>query len=336
MEKITRYLWLAVAAVALGAALIGCATVGTTPTGESQWRSFKAADGTEIHYRYWAGPASPRAVIQIVHGAGEHSGRYDRFAKALVNQGYAVYAMDHRGHGLTLVRSRQLGDAGPDAWNAIVSDEQQMTKIARAEHPGAKLVLFGHSLGSFLAQDYIERSGASLDGLVLSGTSYGPAVPKEFLGALDDAAKKAPLAPSDVWAGLFKDFNKPFSDKPGFDWLSRDPAEVQKYLHDPLCGFNFNNEFVRDIFKGGFYDARDPAREARIPKNLPILVIQGSLDPVGENLKGTQALLDRYKALGLTNVSHKFYDGARHEVLNETNRDEVTRDVLNWLKTVVG
>jgi alpha-beta hydrolase superfamily lysophospholipase len=132
---------------------------------------------------------------------------------------------------------------------------------------------------------------------------------------------------------LFKDFNKPFSDKPGFDWLSRDPAEVQKYLKDPKAGFAFSNELVRDIFQG-FVDFRGPEREARIPKHMPILVIQGSLDPVGGNLKGTQALLDRYGALGIQPISHKFYEGARHEVLNETNRAEVTRDVLDWLKTV--
>ena len=213
-----------------------------------------------------------------------------------------------------------------------------MKAAAESNHcqanPGAKLVLFGHSLGSFIAQDYITRRPDLIDALILSGTAYRPPPPPQLLAALDVAAKAAPLGPSDFWANLFKDFNKPFSDQPGFDWLSRDAVEVQKYQQDPQAGFTFSNELVRDIFQG-FTVLRDPAREARIPKSLPVLVIQGSLDPVGENLKGTQALLDRYQALGLTRVSHKFYDGARHEVLNETNREEVTRDVVNWLKAAV-
>jgi alpha-beta hydrolase superfamily lysophospholipase len=300
---------------------------------DSQWRSFRAADGSEIHYRYWATAVSPRAVVQVVHGAAEHSGRYQRFAKALVGQGYSVYATDHRGHGRTRVRSGALGDAGPNSWNGLVEDELQLSGIIHAAHPDAKLVLFAHSLGALIAQDYITRRPELIHALVLSGTSYGLPPPKEALVALDGVAKAAPLGPSDFWANRFADFNKPFAGQAGFEWLSRDAAEVKKYLDDPECGFSFSNELVRDILQG-LAALRDPGREARIPKNLPVLVIQGSLDPVGGNLQGTQALLDRYAALGLTHVSHKFYEGARHELLNETNRDEVTRDVLDWLKTL--
>lgn len=168
----------------------------------------------------------------------------------------------------------------------------------------------------------------------MSGTGYGPPPPQQLMDGLNAAGKKSPLGPSEFLAGLFKDFNKPFSDKPGFQWLSRDPAEVEKYLRDSEAGFAFSNELVRDIFQG-FVEFRDPGREARIPKNLPILVVQGSQDPVGGNLKGTQALLDRYQALGIERLSHKFYDGARHEVLNEANREEVTRDVPKWMKTAI-
>lgn len=309
--------------------LAGCAATPSPAPGFS-WQSFSAADGTTVHYRRWLPAGAPRAVVQIVHGAAEHSGRYDRFANALTAQGYAVYATDHRGHGRTRLRSGATGDAGPDAWNRMVMDEIALTQHLRATHPGLKLALFGHSLGSFMAQDYIERRGELLDALVLSGTSYGPPPPKQLLDALDAAVKADALAPSPVWAGLFADFNKPFSSSPGFQWLSRDAEEVRKYTSDPLAGFAFNNELARDIF-AGYARMRDPALEARIPKALPILVIQGEKDPVGENLKGTQALLDRYQALGLTRVQHRFYRDARHELLNETNREEVTRDVLGWL-----
>lgn len=338
MNRNRRQIVLAGSAIALAGTvaggLAGCATSGAGPAGGMQWRTFRAADGADIHYRYWPGPASPRAAIQIVHGAAEHSGRYDRFAQALVDQGYAVYATDHRGHGRTRVRSGQLGDAGPDAWNRFVEDEMQLSQVIRQEHPKAKLVLFGHSMGSFIAQDYMTRRPELLDAVILSGTAYGPPPPADVMSALNAATKASPLGPSEIWANLFKDFNKPFSPQPGFEWLSRDPAEVRKYQQDPQAGFAFSNELVRDFFQG-LVVLRDPAREARIPKALPVLVIQGALDPVGANLQATQALLDRYKELGMSRVSHKFYEGARHELLNETNRDEVQRDVLNWLKATV-
>ncbi|HEV2611713.1 MAG TPA: alpha/beta hydrolase [Noviherbaspirillum sp.] len=296
--------------------------------------TFRANDGTDVHYRYWAPATAPTAVIQIVHGAAEHGGRYERFARALVGQGYAVYATDHRGHGRTRIRSGELGDAGPDAWNRFVEDEQQLSQSLRERHPTAKLVLFGHSMGSFITQDYMTRRPDLLDAVILSGTAYGPPPPKEAIEALNAVAQASPLGPSQIWSNRFADFNKPFTGKPGFEWLSRDPEEVRKYEEDPLAGFAFTNELVRDFFQGMAL-LRDPAREARIPSGLPVLVIQGALDPVGANLQATHALLDRFNELGLTRVSHHFYPEARHELLNETNRDEVQRDVLNWLASVL-
>lgn len=327
-----RGLLAAFAAGGVALVLPGCTTTPTSsvPPGTAEWQSFTAADGTTIHYRRWLPAAQPRAVVQIVHGATEHSGRYDRFAKALTAQGYAVYATDHRGHGRTRLRSGATGDAGPDAWNRMVEDEIAFTQRLRAAHPGLKVALFGHSLGSFLAQDYIQRRGELLDALIYSGTSYGPPPPQPLLDTLNQTVRTNPLGPSEVWANLFKDFNKPFNGTTGFEWLSRDPEEVRKYVNDPLAGFAFSNELVRDIFTG-FARMRDPALEARMPKNLPLLIIQGQLDPVGENLVGTNRLMERYKALGMTRVEHRYYDNARHELLNETNRDAVTKDVLDWL-----
>lgn len=312
-------------------AIIGvCLSGGMAMADASEWRVMNAADGTDVHYQHWAAASPPHAVVQIVHGAAEHSGRYDRFAQFLNRHGYSVYATDHRGHGRTRVRSGELGDAGPDAWNNFVTDEMQLSAVIRDEHPDADLVLFGHSLGSFIAQDYITRQPERIDGLVLSGTAYGPPPPQDLLDTLDAAAKEAPLADSEIWAGIFTDFNKPFSDEPGFQWLSRDPAEVQKYVDDPLSGFAFSNELVRDFFHG-MADLRDPAREQKIPRDLPVLVIQGEMDPVGDNLEATRALLERFKELGLTRVDREFYDDARHELLNETNREQVQKDVLAWL-----
>jgi alpha-beta hydrolase superfamily lysophospholipase len=314
------------------ASLAGCA--GTPGLSAEDWQAFTAADGTTIHYRRWLPAAPPKAVIQVVHGAAEHVSRYDRFAKLAVAAGYAVVGTDHRGHGRTRVRSGKLGDAGPDGWNRMVEDEIVLSQRLRSAYPGAKLVLFGHSLGSFMAQDIIERRGDLYAALVFSGTSYGPPPPAALIDMLNQAVQTDALGDSAVWSGLFKDFNKPFNGPTGFEWLSRDTAEVQKYVKDPLCGFAFSNELARDIFVG-FARMRDPALEARIPKTLPLLIIQGELDPVGENLVGTRRLVERYRALGITLIETRFYTGARHELLNETNRDEVQREVLSWLSKAV-
>ena len=314
------------------AVLAGCAA---TPIGNPHdWQQFSAGDGTRVYYRRWLPAGTPKTVLQVVHGAAEHSSRYDRFAKLAVASGYAVYATDHRGHGRTRLRSGKTGDAGADAWNRMVEDEIAFSQRLRAAHPAAKLVLFGHSLGSFMSQDYIERRGDLLDALVLSGTSYRSSVPQQLIDLLNEAVRKEPLGDSAVWAGFFKDFNKPFGGPTAFEWLSRDSSEVKKYVDDPLCGFAFNNELVRDIFVG-FARMRDPALEARIPKSLPVLVIQGELDPVGENLVGTRRLVARYQALGMSRIETRYYTGARHELLNETNRDEVQRDLLAWLAKTV-
>lgn len=311
-------------------ALVACATVKTA-TPEAGMSKLAAGDGTQLALHRWPVPAgSARAVVMIVHGASEHAARYDRFARFLNDNGFAVYAMDLRGHGNTRLRSGAPLDAGPDAWNHFVEDQKWLRDLIAREYPGKKVVFLGHSMGSAIAQDYMTRYGRSVDAYILSGTFYGPALPDDVLKATDDAAKSAPLDPSPIFAGLFVGFNKPFSDKPGFEWLSRDPAEVAKYVNDPLCGKPFGNELTRDFFRG-LSRMRAPEIEARIPKDVPIHIVSGDQDPVGDNTKGVMALVERYHALGLTKVTYKFYPQARHELLNETNRDEVQKDLLNWL-----
>jgi alpha-beta hydrolase superfamily lysophospholipase len=315
-------------------ALIACGACGTNKmaTLEPGISKQAAADATQLAvYRWPVAPASTRAVVMIVHGASEHAARYDRFARFLNENGYAVYAMDLRGHGNTRLRSGALLDAGPDAWNHFVEDQKWLRDLIAREYPGQKVVFFGHSMGSAIAQDYLTRYGRSVDAYILSGTFYGPALPDEVLKAADDAARSAPLEPSQVFAGLFTGYNKPFSANPGFEWLSRDPTEVAKYVHDPLCGKPFGNELTRDFFRG-LSHMRAPEVEARIPRDVPLHIISGDQDPVGDNTKSVMALIERYRALGLTKVTYKFYPQARHELLNETNRDEVQNDLLDWLR----
>lgn len=311
-------------------AAVACATARMALP-EAGVSKLAATDATQLAVHRWpVAPARAKAVVLIVHGASEHAARYDRFARFLNASGYAVYAMDLRGHGSTRLRSGALLDAGPDAWNHFVEDQKWLRDLIAREYPGKKVVLFGHSMGSAIAQDYMTRYGGSVDAYILSGTFYGPAVPEDVLKAADEAAQRAPLEPSALFAGVFAGFNKPFSDKPGFEWLSRDPAEVARYVNDPLCGKPFGNELTRDLFRG-LSRMRAPEVEARIPKDVPIHIIGGDQDPVGDSTKAVMALIDRYRALGVTKVTYKFYPQARHELLNETNRNEVQSDLLGWL-----
>jgi alpha-beta hydrolase superfamily lysophospholipase len=316
--------------IAAVATLAGCGANAGAPLAPDMVK-LPAADATPLAVHRWpVAPDRAKAVVLIVHGASEHAARYDRFARLLNEHGYAVYAMDLRGHGQTRLRSGAPLDAGPDAWNHFVEDQKWLRDRIGRELPGKKVVLLGHSMGSAIAQDYMTRYGHSVDAYILSGTFYGPALPGDVLKALDDAAAHAPLEPSAIFAGVFANFNKPFSDKPGFDWLSRDPAEVAKYVNDPLCGKPFGNELTRDFF-AGLSKLRAPEVEAKIPRDVPVHIVSGDQDPVGENTKSVMALIDRYHALGLTRVSYKFYPQARHELLNETNRDEVQNDLVAWL-----
>ena len=329
MMRMRRHL-LALASTASLASLVlpGCSTMGATP---SPTFTLPMADGTPLFVRRWlAVQGQPKGVVQIIHGAAEHSARYDRFARHLNRDGWLVYADDHRGHGNTRVRSKALGDAGPNAWNNFVTDEKALTDHIKQQHPGLKVYLLGHSMGSFIAQDYLQRYGQAVSGVVRSGSNGVLANADQTVAAVRDIAQKDPLGPSPVLASVFESFNKPFTGKPGFEWLSRDPVEVKKYADDPHSGFAFNNELVADFFTG-MRDIWNPANEARIPKNMPVYVVAGDQDPVSGNTAGLKLLLANYQRYDLTDVQHKFYPGARHEILNETNREEVERDIIGWL-----
>ena len=289
------------------------------------------ADGTSVFVYRWLPDGDVKAIVLIAHGMAEHAGRYARFAQALTEAGYAVYAPDHRGHGRSVRDETELGIAGPDGWNGMVRDLQRVADTARADHPGRPLFLFGHSMGSTLVQRYVELHGATLAGAVLSGT-YASVSGLPVLSALAGVLARAGGArnPSPLLKKAFADFNKPFAGETGFEWLSRDTNEVRKYVDDPRCGFPVSNGFVADMAR--FYrDVWDPANEAKIPPDLPVLMISGEHDVVGKVMAEPNALAARYRANGMTDVTVKGYPEARHETLNEINRDEVTRDVLAWL-----
>jgi alpha-beta hydrolase superfamily lysophospholipase len=301
-----------------------------------------ADDGTELFLRRWEADEAPPAVLHIVHGMAEHSLRYERLARRLTGAGIEVWAADQRGHGRTAVDGRNdpargglLGHcADRDGFSRVVSDIGIIHKRIRALRPGVPLFLLGHSWGSFVSQRYIESSASGLAGCILSGTR-GPGGLKLSLGAplmsLIAALKGSRGASRLAYAIADGPYNKPFRpNRTAFDWLSRDEKEVDAYVSDPLCGNLCSAGFYRDLI-GALSGLHRPEAMAGIPRDLPVYVFSGSADPVGEMGSSPTALVNAYRSLGIKDLEFVLYPGARHETLNETNRDEVTEDLLTWL-----
>lgn len=268
-------------------------------------------DGLTITASRWD-TASPKGVVVISHGAAEHALRYERFARELNAAGYAVWAPDHRAHGRS-PGPEGLGDFGAGGWDALIADIHQIVALAKEAHPGLPVVLFGHSMGAAAAQQYAPEGSRDIAALVLSGSTARD-VPKP-------GEQPPPFAP-----------NAPFEPaRTQYDWLSRDEAEVDKYVADPLCGF----EMVR--LRGGRADPfrlADPEVLKQIRGDLPVLFVAGTDDPINRKLEGLYLLEKRWREAGVQRIDTLYYEGGRHEMLNETNRDEVMRDVVGWLDGV--
>ncbi|MCU0665276.1 MAG: alpha/beta hydrolase [Myxococcota bacterium] len=298
-------------------------------------KTFKlnASDGKALFCRTWRGTKPAKAILQLSHGMQEHSARYEGLAKNLVKAGYVVYANDHRGHGHTATDSSELSHIGPGGWRRVVADIHELSVLAKKENPNLPLFLLGHSWGSFLAQAFTQQHGESLAGLVLSGTNgkvpaLGPAVLlAKTTVALRGGARQAGLLYSLANGRFNKGFGK---SSRGNDWLSRDPEVVSAFDADPLCGVPVPNSFYCELMDM-FAHSWTPTSEGRIPKKLPIYIFAGTEDPVSNRTQGIIALIQRYKGLGIENIEYRFYLGARHETLNETNKAEVHRDLIHWL-----
>ena len=285
-------------------------------TSTSSFRSH--ADGSEIVTYAWAGVAgAPAGVVQIAHGLAEHGERYARFAKALNAAGFLVHAVDHRGHGRTA--KGRLGDLGPAGFAGLIADVGQFGAALRAQHGGLPLFLFGHSMGSFAAQAAMLDHAATWSGVVLSGST-----------ALDRLAAGMANAPADAPAGL-EAFNAGFEHRTGYEWLSRDAAEVDAYVADPWCGWDVPDDVIPALFAPAARLA-DPALLAGIRSALPILIASGDADPLAGGGALVQLLGQRYRDAGIADVTVTLYPGGRHEILNETNRGEVTADIVAWLR----
>src|SRR4051794_3671704 len=282
---------------------------------------FRSDDGLSIACVKWGNGRHVRGVVQIAHGLGEHIGRYAELAQTLADAEFVVYGNDHRGHGLTAKPAGSFGEFGPGGFDQLVEDMVSLRVIAKDEHRGKPYILLGHSMGSFAAQQFILDHGHSIDGLALSGS-----------GALDGLARLAQsISPGEDPMKLMNAAFEPA--RTSMDWLSRDNAEVDNFINDPLCFPSLKPRSMQS-FLDAFPRLANPREIRKVQDDLPVYIFSGSDDPVGQKLDGVRVLIDRYRSAGLTSIAHDFHTGGRHEMLHETNRCDAITNLLVWISSI--
>jgi alpha-beta hydrolase superfamily lysophospholipase len=305
----------------------------TTSSGELHL--LQTVDGSRVRYRRWLPDGDVRGTVQLVHGASEHSGRYSRLAAALAGHGFGVWAMDLRGHGRT-AESTGIGRFGGGLGvDTVVEDVEALHLVIDDQHAGVPRVLLGHSMGSIIALASAERDGRDLAGLALSGPIGVAPHLADTVTALEEAVAAGAADHALDALGAFNEAFEPARTR--YDWLSRDPAEVDAYVADPLSGDEvpLTVAYAAGVFALAVR-AATPEAVAQLPDGLPVLLLSGERDPVGgKDAVQVTALAQLFTERGLP-VEQRLYPDARHEVFNETNRDEVTGDLLTWLDQRVG
>ena len=271
--------------------------------------------GVNIHYYVWRS-AKPTGVLQLTHGLGDHALRYEQVAQDLVNAGYTVYADDHRGHGATGMEQHdgdasKLGRLGAGGLRATVQDVREFSALIREQNPGLPLVLLGHSWGSLMVQAVINTHSADYNGVVLTGTAY--------------------RSLTDMNGGNLNARHKHLGST-GNEWLSRDPAVAQAFQDDPLTFYAAALQLFG--LRDGLRLLGRPARN--LERDIPLLIMIGSEDSLGGEKSIAKLAAAYVKRSGLTDVEAIVYPDARHEIFNETNRDEVIADLVAWLDARVG
>ena len=303
--------------------------------------SFLSSDGhTQLYCREYLPDGNAVGIVQIVHGLGEHIGRYDAFATFLADNGYIVAAHDQLGHGKSAERQDAFGLLSEsEGWNKALKDIRTLHDKITAKYPGKPVFMLGHSMGSFLVRTYLIRFRDGLDGAVLSGTGQQRSFlvsGEKLITSLEVRRRGAKYKSSRMNKLAFGNYNDKFdSVRTSFDWISRDESVVDGFVTDPLCSFVPTAGLMRDMMAGIDFISR-PKNVSRMKKSLPVLFISGDCDPVGENGRGVIRSYKSFLKAGMTDVTMKLYHGARHEVLNETNKAEVYQDVLCWLNGKAG
>ena len=294
-----------------------------------------ASEKNNIRTRcYTPDDGAVKATVQIAHGIAEHCERYDAFCNFLADNGFAVYINDHLGHGKSVTGEGIKGYFAPkDGWMKVVSDMHTIYGISEEEYPDVKHFLFGHSMGSFLARTYLFTYPQDFSGAVICGTSH---MSRTVIAAGKTMASvSAAINPTKVDKALegvaFGSYNNSFKPiRTKYDWLTRVESVVDAYIADPMCGFTCTSRLYADMMSG-LMMITDTKNIAKMDKDTPVFFISGSMDPVGENGEGVKRAYAFFLTSGMKDVQMKLYDGARHELLNETNKEDVMHDVLNWL-----
>ena len=300
--------------------------------------TFPSSDGTHSVGAVWWLPdeGAPRAVVQLVHGISEYIGRYAPFARYLTDHGFAVVGHDHLGHGRTAKGREEYGwFAERDGWKYVLKDTHTLRQLAGEAYPGLPYFILGHSMGSFVTRGYLMFYPGTVDGAILSGTGQEAGLLVGFgqkLSALLCRIKGPDHVSSFVYQLSLGNYDRAFRpNRTDSDWLSRDQASVDAFLADPLCGFQPTVGMFRDML-GGIRYIGDPVNAVRMDQYTPVLFLSGDRDPVGSMGRGVRRVEKLFREAGCRDVTVKLYPGARHEILNETNRAEVQQDLLDWLE----
>ncbi len=298
---------------------------------------YPSRDGlTQIHAVEWIPEKDVRGILQIAHGMVEFIDRYDRFAGFMSSQGFYVAGNDHLGHGKSVTDESQYGYyARHDGNFCLLGDMQQLREHARKKYPGVPYFLLGHSMGSFLARQFIEKYGEGLSGAIIMGTGYQPMATLDFaigLTAVLQQSRGGHYRSSMIHQMAFGSYNASFEPvRTKSDWLTRDESIVDAYEANPLNQFMFTVNGYYNMFRGMRYAQRQ-ANLDRIPKDLPILVVSGQNDPVGDFGKGPRIVAETYQETGIRDVTLKLFPDDRHEILNELDKETVDRYLLDWIE----
>lgn len=302
---------------------------------------YDSRDGvSKLHaVRYIPDGGEVRCVVQIVHGMAEYVERYEEFAEYLTNRGILVTGEDHMGHGKSVGKDGKFGYfCEQDPATVLVRDVHRLKKATQELYPNVPYVIMGHSMGSFIARNYMCRYGTGITGTVIMGTGMQPkklmnmsktlaALQKTFLGS-----KHVSVLIDKLAFGKYNDGIE--NPRTPFDWLSADAERVDKYIVDPLCGFTFTVNGFATLFELILRLHREESLE-KIPKNMPVMMVSGTADPVGDYGKGVQKAYDSLHQAGLENIQLKLYEGSRHELLNDLSRNTVAKDICTWLEECI-
>ena len=299
---------------------------------------FDSCGAGKIHCCKWTPEGQPKAVVQLVHGIAEFIERYDTFAEYLTSLGYVVVAEDHMGHGQS-INGDGIQGYFHGGWFNAVADTYKLLKDTMAEYPGLPYILFGHSMGSFMARTILCRyPDSGISGAIICGTGWQltAAVPvmRNLVSSLcrdlgDDQ-------PDERLQGIiFGKYNKKVKNpRTAYDWLTRDDKIVDAYIAHPLCGFTATRGLMRDMIEGIYY-IQQSSHLQKMRKDLPVFFIAGGEDPVGSYGRGIHKAVNAFRKTGMQNVSVRLYPDCRHEILNEINKEEIFEDVAAWIGTVI-